>query len=143
MSCMNCNSNNCVVRDFQGHVLTLARSVNPVTTSTQNIPTTQNQAWHLYQDHTGTWPVISHVTGPRVLAGTESPLNMQAIASLQPGALQSDINLHCINTTAVLFTINTPAGPVALTAWEGPNSPVTFSLLTTRSQQIWALESLD
>ncbi|KAJ7920058.1 hypothetical protein B0H13DRAFT_2656525 [Mycena leptocephala] len=145
MSTLCIHGHNYVVRDFQGHVLTMANNNNPITSSTRNIPRTDNQVWHLFQHDTGTW-VMSSARDPASRWLTPNglatnPLNMQAITTTSA----TELNLNCANATAALFFGNALGVSVALTAWEGPDSPVTFSPVSPgpRNQQLWSLESLD
>ncbi|KAJ7491382.1 hypothetical protein B0H11DRAFT_2008882 [Mycena galericulata] len=149
MSCII--GTNLIFRDFQGHVLDLASSTNPVTSFTRNIPPSPNQAWNIHPLF-GNWGVATHVgLNPTTIqwisydVSTGSPLNKQAIVTLnQTNALGFVVN--CLNSTAATLTIGSPTGN-ALTAWQAQTgssvSPITFQALTGRNEQAWGLESLD
>ncbi|KAJ7909439.1 hypothetical protein B0H13DRAFT_2330381 [Mycena leptocephala] len=147
MSCLT--SSSVMLMDFQGHVLNLAGSVNPLISFTRNTPASANQAWIFLSIVPGTFSVAS---GANVTSGhikfisydisNPSPLFMQAITNTSNG-ITFDVN--CVSSTT--GTLTDSLTRLALTAWQAESgsvpSPITYETLTGRPQQIWTFETLD
>ncbi|KAJ7031897.1 hypothetical protein C8F04DRAFT_1109387, partial [Mycena alexandri] len=135
--------------DFQGHVLDIANSVNPVISQTRNPTATANQQWSLAPVNGGHAVLASGLSGAQgaVVLGwdatvnTPNPTFMQALVGPTTGTA---FELECVNGTSANF-IDGATG-LALTAWAAGSgstiSPVTFKLFTGRAQQVWTLEAL-
>ncbi|KAJ7770275.1 hypothetical protein DFH07DRAFT_272150 [Mycena maculata] len=135
--------------DFQGHVLDLANSVNPVISQTRNPTLTLNQEWALALVNGGNHVLASGLSGPEgaVVLGyassaTTGPLFMQAFVASNTNIA---FELECVNSTSASF-IDGVSG-LALTAWAAESgstiSPVTFETFTGRAEQVWTLDALD
>ncbi|KAJ6504647.1 hypothetical protein C8R47DRAFT_153584 [Mycena vitilis] len=135
--------------DFQGHVLDLANSANPVISQTRNPTLTANQQWSLAPVNGGHFVLASGLSGPQGAVvvswdtgASASPLFMQAL-----GAPSTSIafELDCVNATSASFIDG--ASGLVLTAWPmGSGStitPVTFESFTGRAEQVWTLGTLD
>ncbi|KAJ6580869.1 hypothetical protein B0H19DRAFT_1060577 [Mycena capillaripes] len=137
--------------DFQGHVLDLANSVNPVISQTRNVPDSVNQQWGLAQVNTGNFVLASGVgqaVGHAIVlswdtsSGAENPVFAQALGLTNTGLAFA---VKCLNSTS--GSLIDGATGVALTAWQAKAgstiSPVTFETSTGRAQQVWTFEALD
>ncbi|KAF8145277.1 hypothetical protein K438DRAFT_1992015 [Mycena galopus ATCC 62051] len=150
MSTICATSSAFMLVDFQGHVLDLANSVNPVISQTQNPTLTPNQQWGLALVNGGHFVLASGLSGPEgavVLswdapAGSTSALFMQALCAPTTGTA---FELDCVNSTSASF-VDAATG-LALTAWAAESgstiSPVTFETFNGRAAQVWTLRELD
>ncbi|KAJ7617519.1 hypothetical protein DFH06DRAFT_1145196 [Mycena polygramma] len=93
--------------NFQGHVLDLANSANPVISQTRNPTLTGNQQWSLAPVNRGHFVLASGLSGPQgavVLSwdtsASASPLFMQALGA---PATSIEFELGCVNSTSARY----------------------------------------
>ncbi|KAJ7629580.1 hypothetical protein B0H17DRAFT_1150529 [Mycena rosella] len=130
--------------DFQGHVLDLANSVNPVITQTRNPTITNNQKWDpipvnagqtnfIFQPPVGASAMDDVFLSYTTSATGGSPLFLQATCE----TFSSEFELDCVNSTA--GSILEVTSGLALTAWpveDGSTiAPVTYETFTGRAEQ--------
>ncbi|KAJ7920059.1 hypothetical protein B0H13DRAFT_220523 [Mycena leptocephala] len=150
------SANHYVLRNFQGHVLTLAMNGTAVNSFPQSHPITPDQAWLVQLSTAGTTDLVNqmNITQPRHYVSYDTSLgvgtlHLQAIVT-RNGPQALGFHVHCVNATAARLTIGVETG-YALTAWPAQSvlttqfpSPVTFEALNPGlSRQVWNLESLD
>ncbi|KAF8172849.1 hypothetical protein K438DRAFT_1772545 [Mycena galopus ATCC 62051] len=134
-----------LLMDFQGHVLDLAGSVNPIITYPQNSPLTANQQW-LLSPSEGGWIMSNSLPGNVVSWSTSldggSAQYMQAMGM---SSTTLGFNPTCVNSTYASWI--QPSSGYALTAWpveDGSNvAPVTYEPYTGRAEQFWTIVAVD
>ncbi|KAJ6459076.1 hypothetical protein C8R45DRAFT_1221531 [Mycena sanguinolenta] len=126
---MSCVSASFRLHDFQGHVLNLAASINPVITFPPASPAGINEMWSLK----GT-ALSSAATG-----------QSEAFIVTSPSSSALALEVTCLTTTVgFVGVIDTD---FVLTSWLAQTgeeeSPVTFEFFTGREEQLWTFEGLD
>ncbi|KAK7036200.1 hypothetical protein R3P38DRAFT_3485049 [Favolaschia claudopus] len=124
---------------FQGHVLDVANSVNPIITQTRNPTNTPNQQWTLSNTGKGGFVLVSALSGANgaeVVTWNTNSNNGDA-TFLQPVIgpnTSGQFSPHWVLTGTNL----------ALTAWAAESgstiAPVTFETFTNRPEQIWGIQ---
>ncbi|KAF7318919.1 hypothetical protein HMN09_00227700 [Mycena chlorophos] len=148
MSCLPTTAFN--LYDFQGHVLDLANTVNPLISQTLNPSPTLNQQWSLALVNSGNYVLANGVSKPGqpvvvtwdTSAGTTSPLFMQAIAGETTGLAFA---VNCVNDTSA-YLVDGATG-LALSAWGAlpgsTKSPITLESFIESPAQAWTFHALD